>query len=508
MAELVLREYQVASLNSLREGFAQKHTRQVLALPTGGGKSRIMERMIDGVTSKGKRVMFICERRTLVAQFSKHLDRAGIDHGIYMADHWRNRPHCPVQVASVQTLERMKTPPFEDLDLIFIDEVHACMRASIVKLIKQKPNLKIIGATATPYHPKLGKHFSNVVSTVTMSELVKDEFLVPFRVFVAKEVDTSGLKVVAGEWKKDQLEERGQLIVGDVVEDYIRISHEVFGGYRKTICFSCGVAHGAELARRFNEAGINAVQISAKDEDEYRDQVLDDFARPDTDIKVVISVAILSRGFDQTDVEHVILARPLKKSFSEHVQMVGRGARIHEGKELCVIQDNSGNWLRFQDDWEELFHNGVQSLGEGADTKQRKEPSQAQKEAAKCPKCSALWAPKSDTCSNCGHVRLKRSEVDTVAGEMVEVSASKKSKADKFTQEYKRTFYAQLLGYAQEHGHNPGSAYHCYKDKFGVYPSGIKPLPEAPGPDVAEFHRKRIKNFLIRKSYAERRAHA
>ncbi len=73
-------------------------------------------------------------------------------------------------------------------------------------------------------------------------------------------------------------------------------------------------------------------------------------------------MAVLSRGFDQTDVEHVILARPLKKSFSEHVQMAGRGARIHDGKQLCVIQDNSGNWLRFQDDWDELFHRGVATL--------------------------------------------------------------------------------------------------------------------------------------------------
>lgn len=305
--------------------------------------------------------MFVCERRILVEQFSAHLDRAGIDHGVLMAGHWRFRPDRQVQIASAQTLERMETLP--RMDIVFIDELHAAMRKSIINLMERQPSLRIVGATATPFHPAFGKYFSNVVSVTTMAQLVADGFLVPFRVFVAKEIDTSGLKVVAGEWKKDYLEKRGQQIVGDVVADYIRISNDVFGGYRKTICFSCGIAHGAELAQKFNEAGINAVQISSEDDEDYRNEVLKDFAKPESDIEVVISVAILSRGFDQSDVDYVILARPLKKSFSEHVQMVGRGARIHDGKKMCVIQDNSGNWLRFADDWDKLYLDGVQELG-------------------------------------------------------------------------------------------------------------------------------------------------
>lgn len=482
MQPLQLRPYQSDSVERLRDGFRAKHVRQVLAAPTGAGKSRIMEHMIKCVQAKRTRIMFVCERRVLVEQFSKHLDRAGIDHGVLMAKHWRFRPHLEVQIASAQTLERMETLPL--VDLVFIDELHACLRKSIINMMVNQPNLRIVGATATPFHPAIGTHFTNVVSVTTMANLVRDGHLVPFRVFVAREVDTTGVPVVAGEWKKDELEERGRRIVGDVVADYVRISHEVFGEYRKTICFSCGVQHGAELAQRFNEAGINAVQISSDDEDDYRDQVLEDFARPDTDIKVVISVAILSRGFDQSDIDHVILARPLKKSFSEHVQMVGRGARTHDGKKLCVIQDNSGNWLRFQDDWDKLYHHGVEALGPGTDTKPKKEPSDAQKEAAKCPKCSALWPPKTDTCAHCGHVRVRSNDVQAVAGEMIEVGSTKPAKPEKYSADYKRSFYAQLLGHALEKGHNPGSAYHRYIEKFGVGPAGPKPDPEPMGDEV------------------------
>ena len=494
MSSLQLRPYQEQSIESLRNGFRSNHTRQVLAAPTGAGKSRIMESMIRTAMDKGSRIMFVCERRILVEQFSAHLDRAGIDHGVLMAGHWRFRPDRKVQIASAQTMERMESLP--SMDVVFIDELHAAMRKSIINMIERNPKLRVIGATATPFHPAIGKHFTNVVSVTTMAELVREKYLVPFRVFVAKEIDTKGLKVVAGEWKKDDLEARGQQIVGDVVADYIRISNQVFGGYRKTICFSCGIAHGAELAQKFNEAGINAVQISSEDNEEYRDEVLKDFAKPDSDIKVVISVAILSRGFDQSDVDYVILARPLKKSFSEHVQMVGRGARIHEGKELCVIQDNSGNWLRFADDWDKLYHDGVQELGQGQDTKPKKEPTEAQKDASKCPKCSVVWAG-GDTCLNCGHVRVKRNDVVAVAGEMVEIGATKR-KADKHTPEYKQEFYAQLLGYAEIKNYKPGWASYKYEEKFAVRPHR-RPEPAPPGSAVLGW----LTSRNIRKSHSK-----
>lgn len=481
------REYQSASIESLRQGFREHHDRQVLSAPTGAGKSVIMLDMIKAGIAKGSRICFICERRILVEQFSRHLDSLGIDHGIMMAKHWRFKPQEQVQIATAQTLEKMELWPA--FDICFIDEIHACMRKSIKNMMKVFPKLKVIGATATPFHPELGAYFTRITSVISMRELVEQKWLVPYRVFVAHEIDTTGVKVIAGEWQKDELEKRGQQIVGDVVSDYIRISNEVFGGYRKTICFSCGVAHGADLAQKFNEAGVNAVQISANDEDEYRAEVLADFAKPDSDIKVLISVSILSRGFDQTDIEHVILARPLKKSFSEHVQMAGRGARTHDGKGFCVIQDNSGNWLRFQKSWDDFYNNGVSSLAGGEDKTPRKEPTQQEKQAAKCPKCGHLWASGSEVCSHCGAVRMRRNEVAAVAGEMVELSLV--AKKEKHSAEFKESFYAQLLGYAQEKNAKPGMAYYKYIEKFGVGPSMAKPAAVAPGPEVRNWIRSR-----------------
>ena len=372
-----LRPYQNQSIESLRNGFRAGHKRQILAASTGAGKSVIMMSMIKAAIDKGSRALFICERRVLVDQFSAHLDSIGIDHGVFMASHWRFRPHAKAQVASIQTLERMDAWP--EADIIFIDEIHACMRKSLVNYIERHPNARICGASATPFHPEISKHFSSVTSVITMEQLIKDGNLVPFKVFVAKEVDVEGLKVVAGEWQKDELESRGLKIIGDIVTDYIKLSNDVFGEYRKTTCFSCGVAHGTELMHSFNQVGINAVQISYKDSDDFKQDVINEFKKPDTDIKMLISSTMLERGFDCPDVEHVILARPLRKSFNSHVQMAGRGGRPYPGKEFCVIQDHSGNWLRFHDDWNELYFNGVQDLSSTVNTKNQKRTHQERK---------------------------------------------------------------------------------------------------------------------------------
>jgi superfamily II DNA or RNA helicase len=464
-----LRDYQSDVIDQLRDGFVAGHKRQVLSASTGAGKSIIMLEMIRlAMDTKGKRVLFICERRNLVDQFSKHLDSIGIRHGVLMSKHFRFAPGELVQVASAQTLERMDTLPA--FDICFIDEAHAALRKSVMQLM-DKFDKFYIGATATPFNKNLSKYFTNVVSAPPMVELVAHGSLVPFRVFVAKEVDTTGVKTnTKGEWVESELEERGKRITGDVVADYLRLSQEVYGRKSKAILFSCGIAHGAELEKAFSDAGVNAVQLASGVDEDYRQDAFREFAKPNSSIDLLISVDMLSRGFDQTDIEHVILARPVKKSFSTHVQMIGRGARKHTGKEFCVIQDHGGNWLRFETEWESFYNDGVKTLSDAPDTVQKKEPTAKEKEAAKCPKCGALWVGRSLTCLHCGYVRVLSNDVVTTAGEMFELESGSVKK-EKYSQEYKADWYGAMCAHLRANNKKEGRAYHLYKEKFGVYPS-------------------------------------
>ena len=72
-----------------------------------------------------------------------------------------------------------------------------------------------------------------------------------------------------------------------------------------------------------------------------------------------MSVDLFSEGFDCPDVEFIQLARPTL-SLAKYMQMVGRGLRVAEGKECCVILDNVGLYKRFglpsaDRDWQSMF---------------------------------------------------------------------------------------------------------------------------------------------------------
>ena len=50
-----LRPYQVEAINALRAGYAAGHRRQMLAMPTGSGKTATVSAMIQSAAKKGNK---------------------------------------------------------------------------------------------------------------------------------------------------------------------------------------------------------------------------------------------------------------------------------------------------------------------------------------------------------------------------------------------------------------------------------------------------------------------
>ena len=480
---LKLREYQEKTLDALRQGFADGHRAQILYSPTGGGKTEMAIALLEATMKKGNRSAMILDRIILTDQTSQRLEKYKIEHGVLMAGHWRYRPYEHIQICSAQTIE--KRGSFPGLSLMIVDECHA-KRSQTIEFIKNNPEIKVIGLSATPFTKGLGDTYKNVVSTVTTKELVDQKVLAPLRVFIAKEIDMTGAKKVAGEWSAKETEKRGMQITGDIVSEWIKKTHEIFGKPVKTIVFCSGVAHGAELSEKFAEEGYNFVSISYKDDGTFKQDVIEDFARPDTEIHGLIATDILTKGFDVPDVKIGVSARPFSKSLSSHIQQMGRVMRSHPDKEYGVWLCHSGNYLRFQEDWEEVYNNGVHELDDTRE-KPKKEKTDKEKEAAKCPMCGHLWPSQSDTCLNCGHVRERKNKVQEVAGEMEELapSASRDAKQD---------WYGMCQYMVKYRGWSPGRAAHTYKDKFGVWPRGLADAPVLPSKDFD----KAVKAALIR----------
>jgi superfamily II DNA or RNA helicase len=296
-----------------------------------------------------------------------------------------------------------------------------------------------------------------------------------------------GAKKVAGEWSEAEAGKRGMQITGDIVSEWVKKTHEVFGKPVKTIVFCSGVAHGTDLARKFAEQGYNFVSISYRDDDQFKQDAIEDFSKPDTKIHGLIATDILTKGFDVPDVLIGVSARPFSKSLSSHIQQMGRVMRGAKGKEFALWLDHAGNYLRFRQDWEEIYENGVHELDDGKE-KAKPEPTEKEKKESKCPACGHLWPAGSDTCLNCGHVRERKSQVVSVPGELEELGPV--AKADK------QTWWGMCQWMVKFHGWSSGRAAHTYREKFGVWPRGLDEALMAPSPEFDKFVRAKLIRYL------------
>ena len=147
--DLVLHDWQEEAVQALRDNINARVKNQILAAPTGSGKTICATHLIKRCEERGQRAIFICDRRVLVEQTSDTFDMYGVSHAVYMPDHWRDDPEGghPILVATAQTLERRGWPRIRP-NLIVVDEAHG-QRGFILERLNQR-EVVTVGLTATP----------------------------------------------------------------------------------------------------------------------------------------------------------------------------------------------------------------------------------------------------------------------------------------------------------------------------------------------------------------------
>jgi len=492
-----LREYQQKAVDMVRAEIAGGHKRVVMVVPTGGGKSAIFAEIIRLAIAKCHRVLWLVHRRGLVKQMAETLAYHGVSCGMIMAGE-ETALHEPVQIGTIQTYSRRlklyslaENRFFVDASMLMIDEGHCSVSARYQKVMELYDGKVIIGCTATPIRGDgrgLGEVFDGLVDVVGVKELTDNEFLSPARYFAPTTIDTSGVKVVRGDFDNKQLAEKcdTKKITGDVVENWLKIAEG-----RKTIIFAVNVKHSIHLRDAFREAGVGADHLDARSSDDERDAVFARMERGET--TVICNVAIYQEGMDVPSISCVVMARPTK-SLGLYRQCVGRGLRIFTGKNDCLVLDHGGNVERlgFIDDEVEWSLDSKCHAVKEAKPKKKKERA-----PVICTACSLVFSAQ-PSCPDCGTpVEGYGVDVEAEEAELEELSPKKANRVTDWGT--KRRLMGALLWHCQQKGYAKGWATHSYKDYFGVWPNDerVKYAPPIkPEGDVAML----LKHILIKKA--------
>lgn len=492
MSALELRPLQEPVVPAVSQAFRRAKNILIQA-PCGFGKTELATYLLMITRRNGKRGAFIMDRIALVEQASARFKKYGLAHGVTQGQHEDYDPLEAIQVCSLQTISGRRGWPKVQLQIV--DECHVLSKKLRDRLAQRE--CYTIGLTATPFTKGLGQYFDVVINAATTNQLIREGWLVPYRVFAASEPDMTGAKVVAGEWSEKEAESRAIPIIGDVVDGY-----KQHGQGKKFIAFASSVAHAEEMQRQFMNEGIVCALYTYRQTDDEKKDTVAEFRKPDSYIRGLISIESLTRGFDVPDVEVLILARPLRKALAVHIQMLGRVLRCSPdtGKSGAIVLDHSGNCMRFWSQVEHFFENGIDELDDG-NTKEAKPATETKEtQPVKCSTCHHVHNPM-PACPSCGNVYTKSKEILQVAGTLKEV---KGGKAAEPTIQDRREFFAQLNHIAIEKGRKPGWVSHKYKEKFGSWPGFAYVVVMVPSPEVLKWVQSRDIAFRCAQKKAKR----
>lgn len=360
-----LRDYQAKAFGAIcREIEAGGST--LLVLPTGTGKT-----VVFGTVAKcamedwGDNVLILAHRGELLQQAAEKLELIGVRSAMEKAEmdamealSFRrglklfdpdgeadgDGPACVV--GSVQTLQRDRlrrwSPGF--FGLVIVDEAHHAAAGSYRAIVDHLKPKRVLGVTATwdraDKDPIVGKGrpFETLAYEYPIDDAVREGYLArPIYKVLPTSVDLKAIRTTAGDLNAADLEEA----IKPHVQELVNESAKYLAGNERSIVFTPDVGSADAVASAYRSVGLAAESISGDRRD--RDEILAAFRSGRH--RVLVNCALLTEGFDAPFVSRVVMMRPTK-SRSLMVQMIGRGTRLHPGKECCMVI--GFNWKTFK----------------------------------------------------------------------------------------------------------------------------------------------------------------
>lgn len=332
-----LRPYQQQARDRIHAEWDAGHTRTLLVLPTGTGKTIVFASVAADQVRAGDRVLILAHRGELLEQAADKLQRStGLVSAVEKAESTCLDSWFRVVVGSVQTLQRtarLERFPRDYFGTIIIDEAHHAITDGYRRILDYFESAKVLGVTATPDRGdmrNLGEVFDSLAFEYKLTDAIKEGYLCKIMAqTVPLQLDISSVTLSGGDYAVADL--------GTALDPYLeQIAAEmaVRCKDRKTVVFLPLIKTSQKFRDLLNTYGFRAAEVNGQSDD--RRQVLADFDAGK--YNVLCNSMLLTEGWDCPSVDCVVVLRPTKVR-SLYSQMVGRGTRLSPGKTDLLLLD-------------------------------------------------------------------------------------------------------------------------------------------------------------------------
>jgi DNA repair protein RadD len=359
--------------------------------------------MADLIKKLGENVLILSHVKEILEQNVKTIENhTGKKVSIYSAS--LNRKEIgDITMAGIQSAYN-HPELFKHFKWVIIDEAHTVnpeagtMYSTFFAAID---NHVRIAVTATPFRLGAGFIYSDddltLFDKVTVdyctrekfNQLVEEGFLSRLTTKRTElEMDTSGIKLLGGDFSEKQLSERFDRdgVTNKAIKEIIAAG----ANRKKWLIFAIDINHAEHIAEVLIRNGISTAPVHSKMKESgfCRDKTLENFK--DGKYKCVVNVNVLTTGFDAPDIDLIAMLRPTSSPVL-HVQTLGRGSRVHPGKDDCLVLDFAGNTAR------------LGPINDVLIKKVRKGEGGGEPITKTCPKCNSILPPALKICPDCGH---------------------------------------------------------------------------------------------------------
>ncbi|KAF2122285.1 P-loop containing nucleoside triphosphate hydrolase protein [Lophiotrema nucula] len=354
--QIKLREYQEECIQSVLSYLQAGHKRLGVSLATGSGKTVIFTHLIDRIPTvkDASQTLILAHRRELVEQAARHCTitypnkhveiEMGNKHASGAAD---------ITVASLMSItsgDRLEKFDPSRFKLVLVDEVHHIVSPTYLSVLEhfglrhpqdwttvQVPALVGVSATFSRYDGMaLSTAIDHIVYHRDYVDMIEESWLSDV-IFTTVEMKVDLNRVQSGANGDFQTGVLSRVINTDGTNEIIVRAWLAKAKERKsTLIFCVDLSHVSNLTAKFRHYGIAAQFVTGDTPAKTRSARVDAFRNGE--FPVLLNCGVFTEGTDIPNIDCVLLARPTK-SRNLLVQMIGRGMRLHEGKQNCHIID-------------------------------------------------------------------------------------------------------------------------------------------------------------------------